>query len=135
MQLTWQDNSSGPTYSVTQPGTYSLTAVNNCGSSYDEVKFTPGTCTIYIPSAFTPNNDGNNDVFKVLGTDLVSQFTLRIFNRYGQVIFETSDKNQGWDGKVKGSPSSPGGYVYVVKYKDNVWPDPQVIQGSFILLR
>ncbi|HEX2684178.1 MAG TPA: T9SS type B sorting domain-containing protein [Ferruginibacter sp.] len=135
MQLTWQDNSSGPTYSVTQPGTYSLTAVNNCGSSYDEVKFTPGTCTIYIPSAFTPNNDGNNDVFKVLGTDLVSQFTLRIFNRYGQVIFETSDKNRGWDGKVKGSPSSPGGYVYVVKYKDNVWPDPQVIQGSFILLR
>jgi gliding motility-associated-like protein len=135
MQLTWQDNSTGPTYTVTQPGTYSLTAVNSCGSSFDEVKFTPGTCNIYIPSAFTPDNNGRNDVFKVLGTDLVSQFNFKIFNRYGQVIFETSDKNQGWDGKVKGSPSSPGGYVYVLKYKDSVWPDPQVIKGSFILLR
>lgn len=135
MQLTWQDGSNGPTYNVTQPGIYSLTAVNSCGSSYDEVKFTPGTCTIYVPSAFTPDNNGRNDEFKVLGTDLISQFNMRIFNRYGQIIFETSDKNKGWDGKVKGSPSSAGGYVYVVRYKDSVWPDPQVIQGSFILLK
>lgn len=133
--LTWQDGSNTASYSVTQPGRYSATAVNICGSSFDEVVFTAGTCTIYIPAAFTPNNDGRNDIFKVLGTDLVSQFNMKIFNRYGQVIFETSDKSKGWDGTVKGTPASMGGYVYIVKYKDSVWPDAQVIQGSFTLLK
>ncbi len=135
MQLSWQDNSTNSTYSVTQPGRYALTAVNTCGSSFDEVIFTAGTCNIYIPSAFTPDNNGKNDVFMVLGTDLITKFNFRIFNRYGQVIFETNDKHKGWDGKVKGTPSSMGGYVYILSYRDSMWPDPQVIKGSFMLLK
>ena len=54
---------------------------------------------------------------------------------YGQVVFETNDKDKGWDGTVKGKPSSPGGYVYVLNYNIINFPDPQIMQGSFILIR
>jgi len=107
--------------------------ITNCVAS-DSVAIMPIT-VIYVPTAFTPNNDTKNDIFRILGTDVVTQFSLRIFNRYGQVIFETSDKSKGWDGTIKGGPSPSGGYVYIVKYKAPNFPDVQVEKGSFLLIR
>jgi gliding motility-associated-like protein len=100
-QLSWQDGTTNPTYVVTQAGLYTLTATNSCGSTFDDVLFSNGVCTIFVPKAFTPNDDGLNDLFKILGTDLLTQFNLKIFNRYGQIVFETNDKSKGWDGRVK----------------------------------
>lgn len=116
--------------------TYTIRASDkftNCVAS-DSVVVTPIT-VIYVPNAFTPDNNGLNDVFKILGTDAVTDFNVRVFNRYGQTVFESSDKTKGWDGKVNGKPASPGGYVYVVKYKAINYPDVQVVQGTFILIR
>ncbi|HRI24459.1 MAG TPA: PKD domain-containing protein [Ferruginibacter sp.] len=90
---------------------------------------------VQVPNAFTPNNDGKNDLFKVLGTEMVTQFNFKIFNRYGQLVFETSDKNQGWDGKWKGQPVLGGGFIYIITYSAPNYPDAQVVKGSFVLIR
>ena len=90
---------------------------------------------MYAPTAFTLNNDGRNDMFRILNADAVTAFNLRVFNRYGQVMFETSDKSKGWDGTIKGKLSSPGGYVYFLKYSVVNFPDPQIMQGSFLLIQ
>ncbi len=90
---------------------------------------------VQIPNAFTPNNDGKNDLFKVLGTEMITKFNLKIFNRYGQLVFESSDKNTGWDGKLKGKDVQPGGFIYIVTYSAPNYPDAQVEKGSFVLIR
>lgn len=132
-QLIWQDGSAATYFTVTKAGTYSLEATNKCGNKEDEIIFTEGLCDIYIPSAFTPNNDRWNNEFKVLGTGLVSQFHLQIFNRYGHLVFETTDKNKGWDGLYKTLPAEAGAYVYLLQYRDN--KDRYLLRGSFLLIR
>ncbi|KAA3651454.1 MAG: hypothetical protein DWP98_02910 [Bacteroidetes bacterium] len=69
---------------------------------------------IFIPSAFTPNQDGQNDVFRVRGVFLES-LNLQIFNRWGEKVFESNDVNQGWDGSYKGELANPGVFVYHLK--------------------
>jgi gliding motility-associated-like protein len=133
--LSWQDGTVNSTYTVTQPGIYSLTATNTCGSGFDEVLFSNGLCKVFIPSAFTPNGDGDNDLFKALGTELITEFHLKVFNRYGQIVFETNDKNKGWDGKLSGQPSPAGGFVYILSYKDINSTELKMLKGSFILIR
>ena len=133
--LQWQNGSSLPTYKVTQPGGYYLDATNTCGTTRDDIAITSGLCMVYVPNAFTPNGDTKNDVFKVSGTDLVMEFHLQIFNRFGQLVFETSDKNKGWDGNLKGQPSAAGAYVYMLQYSDTQTSQMQFIRGSFLLIR
>ena len=72
--------------------------------------------TIYIPNAFTPNNDGLNDGFKAEGVG-IAQFKLQVFDRWGKMIFESDDINKGWDGSVngKGDFESTKQEVYVWK--------------------
>lgn len=73
---------------------------------------------VYIPDAFTPNNDGKNDLFYISGSGLKIIRHLRIYDRWGGVMFERrnfglDDKSSGWDGKVNGQPVAGGTYVYV----------------------
>jgi gliding motility-associated-like protein len=74
-------------------------------------------CAIYVPTAFTPNGDGLNDVFKPKLNCLSYEFHCTIFNRWGQKIFETNDINKGWDGNYSGNKLPPGSYVYYISYK------------------
>jgi gliding motility-associated-like protein len=133
-QLRWEDGSTAPDHTITRPGLYSLLATNGCGSVQDEVLIYKGVCNVYVPNAFTPNGDGKNDLFKILGTENVSSFHLKVFNRYGETVFETSDKANGWDGKYQGK-YLPGTYVYLLEYKDTASTQPQNLKGSFILIR
>ena len=64
-----------------------------------------------LPGAFTPNGDGANDVLYVYG-GLIKAVHLRIYNRWGQMVFETKDIKQGWDGTFKGEPQRPDAYAY-----------------------
>jgi gliding motility-associated-like protein len=134
-ELLWQDGSTGPSFTVTQTGSYGLTATNNCGSATDDVLVSKGTCRVYVPTGFTPNGDGKNDLFKALGVETVSDFSLKIYNRWGEVVFETADKTKGWDGRIRGANSPSGVFVYVLKYTDMNLPEPQSLKGSFVLIR
>ncbi|MCW5906252.1 MAG: gliding motility-associated C-terminal domain-containing protein [Chitinophagales bacterium] len=98
--------------------TYLLYAedANGC-TAFDSVTVEVLTVTQpYIPNAFTPNGDGNNDVFQIYAHAGDVHFVdFKIFNRWGEKVFETNNVNDSWDGTYKGEPSANGVYVYVAK--------------------
>jgi gliding motility-associated-like protein len=70
--------------------------------------------TLYMPTAFTPNGDGLNDYFSAVG-EFVETSSLEIYDRWGKLLFRSTNLNEGWDGSVDGQPAPEGGYVYKVK--------------------
>ncbi len=87
-----------------------------------------------IPSAFTPDGDGLNDVFSFLSEGNIEMETFQIFNRWGQKVFETRDKDMGWDGTHKGTMAPSDVYVYIVKFNLPGQPD-QILKGDVTLIR
>jgi len=73
------------------------------------------TTYLALPNAFSPNGDGENDVLRVLGSQYVQNIELRIYNRWGQQVFYTNQKEQGWDGTFKGQPAPLGVYAYTLQ--------------------
>jgi gliding motility-associated-like protein len=71
---------------------------------------------IFIPNAFTPNNDGHNDVFRAQGNIITGQ-EMKIFNQWGELVFETSDPAAGWNGTSQGKQQPMGVYVYTIRLK------------------
>ncbi|MEP7169311.1 MAG: gliding motility-associated C-terminal domain-containing protein [Bacteroidota bacterium] len=71
------------------------------------------TMFIYVPNSFTPNGDGLNDTFGISG-EAIQKFSMRIFNRWGEMIFETSNTNDQWNGTFKGQKVPMGSYVYKI---------------------
>ncbi|MEL6635973.1 MAG: gliding motility-associated C-terminal domain-containing protein, partial [Bacteroidota bacterium] len=67
---------------------------------------------IYAPNIFSPNGDGFNDDFRVLSTNIMEIDFLRVFDRWGALVWESSDINEGWDGTYRGQPAGPGVYIY-----------------------
>jgi len=74
-----------------------------------------------IPNAFTPNGDGLNDKFRIFGTpsENITEYNFRIFNRWGQMVFETGNIDEAWDGTSKGQVCPAGVYVWEIFYVDN----------------
>ena len=105
---------------IAQQGNYNITATDNFGCqrtfTVNVVEQKCSDCELYIPSAFTPNGDGLNDMFKATSYCNFSNFDLQIFNRWGEKIFESSNSNTGWDGTYLGSKMLSGVYVYFVSY-------------------
>ena len=130
----WQDGSTLPSFTVRQSGSYSVTAVNACGSGTASVLIKEVSCEIVFPSAFTPDKNGKNDIFKALHVRDPKGYHLAVFNRWGQKIFETTDFEKGWDGTVKGKPASTGLYIW---YCDMLNPDSGIMRrrGTVTLLR
>jgi gliding motility-associated-like protein len=71
---------------------------------------------IYIPNSFTPDNNGTNDRFLVYGENIV-EFRMKIFNRWGELVFETDNPQAGWDGRYQGEIVQEDVYVYVIEYR------------------
>ncbi|MBW8683361.1 T9SS type B sorting domain-containing protein [Chitinophaga rhizophila] len=76
-------------------------------------------CAIYMPSAFSPNGDGMNDLFKARVQDDVTDFRMMIFGRWGQLVYETTDPEAGWNGRTKGTELPSGTYVWKITYTDS----------------
>lgn len=110
-----------------EPVLYTLTASNAFGCSASDtvsVRLLCGQSRIYIPNAFTPNNDGRNDKFLLTGQGIRLVKWLRIYDRWGGIIFErtnfnVNDQNAAWDGKQKGQPVPAGSYVYLAELSCN----------------
>ncbi|WP_339607776.1 gliding motility-associated C-terminal domain-containing protein [uncultured Roseivirga sp.] len=97
-------------------GAYSLTIrdASGCETVMDfdvEERFPK----IFIPNAFSPNNDGVNDEFKPV-TDCNLQYSIQIFNKWGEIVFSTEDITEGWDGRYKGTKVQDGQYSYIIFY-------------------
>jgi|GEM_PF-2791671 len=89
--------------------------------------------TIDVPTAFTPNNDGTNDVLYVKGAG-VKEFLFRIYNRWGQMIFESSDFSKGWDGTYKGAKQDMETFAFTLHatFQDGTTADKQ---GNITIMR
>ena len=114
----WQDGSVNRFYTVSTPGNYSVTANNKCGSSFRTVAINEKLCQIIMPSAFTPNRDNRNDIFRVKYPEIVKELHFIIYNRWGQKVFETKDAYKGWDGTQNSGPAGAGTYVWRMNYTD-----------------
>lgn len=91
--------------------------------------------TFYVPNAFTPNGDGRNDVFLAeANQDIIRNFELKIYNRLGNLVFETEDMDEGWDGKENGRTQPHATYFYNIKFRDFTGLE-QEFDGYVIVVR
>jgi len=132
--MLWQDGSTGTSFTASQEGLYFMVATNECGSYADSVRVTISFCNIIMPTGFTPNGDGINDVFKVKYPFPVKEFHLTVYNQWGNKVFETNKINEGWDGTYKGEPSVQSSYVWIISFVDKNNKAAQ-LKGIVTLLR
>jgi gliding motility-associated-like protein len=103
-------------YNVNLPGNYTVKVENKCGSKTDSITvYSNCDFPVYFPNAFTPNKDFLNDILKVPRQNKNRLKKLSIYNRYGQLIFQTAKFNDGWDGNYRGMPQSEGVYIYYLE--------------------
>ncbi len=129
---------SGPTASNLDNGNYEVAVVDakGCTDTFSATVNYDNCCTVFVPNAFTPNNDGKNDVVKALykGDMEIKEFS--IYNRFGQRVFTTKKLNEGWDGIFEGELQEIGTYYYYLSvicgYKKDV---PQFFKGDITLIR
>src|SRR5690606_11165148 len=117
LNYVWFDNSTSSTYTATTTGLYYVTGTNIFGCTFTDQVYIAVECdyNLYIPNAFTPNGDGKNDFFIPVAYN-INDYSMQIFNRWGQLIWETDDLNAGWTGYYNGSMCADGIYTYQVTY-------------------
>ncbi|MER3127524.1 gliding motility-associated C-terminal domain-containing protein, partial [Bacillus pumilus] len=103
-----------------QTAQYFLTVTSQlgCGSSVDGVKVEVYD-DIYIPNAFTPNNDGKNDVWNIPTLNSIKEFELIVYNRRGSIVHRQQNQFQPWDGKLNQQLVEKGVYVYTLYIRSN----------------
>lgn len=130
----WSTGQTTPSIQVNQIGTYHLTVSQNSCTASDTVQVLPGDCDVYIPSAFTPNNDNLNETFGVVDNTTLQFFSLQIYSKWGQLIFNSNDVTQKWDGTFKGKKMPNGSYVWMLNYT-NIRGRKFYEQGTVMLIR
>ena len=129
----WQDGSNSSSFLVEQEGTYRVIGYSEHGCADTAVVNVRICPSLWVPSAFTPDGDGLNDVFKVEGESL-DEFELQVFNRWGQLVFSTQDLQQGWNGLFQGELSAQGVYSWKVFFINRLAKE-EIRTGSVTLIR
>ena len=128
----WSNGETTESIFIENKGTYGLTITDDNCSGFDSVLV--DTCPDFvIPTAFSPNGDDLNDVFKVYGVGL-NEFELLIFNRWGEIVYKTNNQHEGWDGKKNGNLCQIDVYVYKIIYKGLGLSQKQKV-GKLTLIR
>jgi gliding motility-associated-like protein len=148
-EISWNWNFGGsgvsfvenPTHTFPDSGLYEVKLVafheNGCTDTSSALLDIKPLVSLDMPNAFTPNNDGLNDDFKGFGyLDGVTNFKMSIFNRWGDMIFETDDSSQGWNGQKnnEGVLSPQGVYVYTIEY-NTPRGEKKELKGHVTLIR
>ena len=137
----WQDNSPLPSYPVAFEGVYSVTVTNVCGKDSSDIKVKYDDChKVYIPNAFSPNDDNINDVLVIYDHANVKNIkTFRIYDRWGDMVFEKldfqpNDPAFGWNGKRQNRILQPAVYIY---YAEIEFTDGEVLvkKGDITLIK
>jgi gliding motility-associated-like protein len=110
--------------------TLKVTSGAGCGETNDSVKVFLYN-DIYVPTAFSPNDDGLNDKWNIPALNAFTNYEVSVFNRHGQVVFRSVNGNNLWDGKLKGQPLPTGVYPYLIQIKDI----PLLLKGLVLIVR
>ncbi|MBK8345719.1 MAG: PKD domain-containing protein [Bacteroidetes bacterium] len=125
-----------PTVELTETTTFTLTVTSpdGCSETDDVTIYVTQYTIVEVPNAFSPNGDGYNDEIFVLNHEVSELLEYTIYNRYGQIVFTTSDINGGWNGMVGNDEAEIGTYIYLVRAYDM---DGVLIQrqGNITLVR
>ncbi len=135
----WQDHSINSAYTVMHAGMYWVTVetYKHCSASDTVIISYTGceTPEIFIPNSFTPNGDGINDVFNIKTIAQFSKFNMFIYNRWGQLVFETDDAAEGWDGTFKGKMVQMDVYNYKIEAIVKASNEKKVYSGRVTVVR
>lgn len=134
-QYLWSTGENSKTVIISSPGIYwvDVSGMDKCSAS-DTVAVVWGDCGLYLPTAFSPNGDGLNEKFGLVNGINTGYYSMKIYNRYGQVIFSSSDQYKKWDGQYKNKPAPVGLYPWILTYA-NKNGYPQTEQGTVMLIR
>ncbi len=137
--FTWYDGKKDKIRQFDREGDYTITLNNQCGAftrTY-RVNLSYCECPFFVANAFTPNGDGNNDEFKVGHSCDLSEYNIQIFNRWGQMVYEGHNADEGWDGTYNGTEAAVGIYTYRIAYKWYVYGVDHVKEhtGTITLMR
>lgn len=129
----WQDGSTSQFYTVTEPGTYIVDAINPGCHVRDTLQVYP-CAIIWVPNAFTPDGDNLNDLFLPKVTTELLDYQIYIFSRKGELVYQSKDIYKGWDGKFKDGMCEPGVFTWMIYYKSRD-AGPQLLKGTVTLIR
>lgn len=87
------------------------------GTSSKEIFVAP-PFELFMPTGFTPNGDGKNDILRPVGDNYINEFEMVVVNRWGTVMYKTTSIEEGWDGRFQGDLAQPGAYVYLIRVVD-----------------
>lgn len=133
--IEWFDGSHDLVRAFSEEGTYGAILNNKCGSFPKDFKvdIVDCDCPLYVPNSFTPDDDGVNDEF-LIGYDCqLTSFNIRIFNRWGEVIYESNDSHLKWDGVMNGKSLPLGAYNYIIDYSWSVYNETRTAQLKDVL--
>jgi len=133
----WSTGATQKEITVSTPGNYILTVVNNNGcTGKDTIALYQKECFtgVFVPTAFTPNNDGRNDVFKPVISGTVLQLLFEVYDRAGQLVFSTSNPASGWNGTIQGIQQAAGVYAWQCRYQ-LAGQSPGYQKGTVMLIR
>jgi gliding motility-associated-like protein len=123
VEVFWEDGTMDIEYEATEPGLYTFLATNACETLTGTIEVRPAADSleslVFIPNVFSPNSDGSNDEFK-LGTVRnaeILEVELMVFDRWGELHFQTTSWNDSWDGRLRDKRTLPGVYVWHLRVK------------------
>jgi len=132
----WSTGGTGVSIVAPERGTFSLYAQNMCGNFSDTTRAVEcGDRCVQFPTAFSPNDDGTNDLYKSANFCPVPKYRLVIYNRNGEAVFQTTDPNAGWNGYWKGKQQPIGVYVYTAEFYDFLLKNTFTDKGTMVLMR
>lgn len=120
------------------PKNYTIRLIVNDGICFDTAYHdmtVVKSCYIAVPTAFTPNGDGLNDYLYPLNAYKADNLEFKVFNRYGQKVFETTNWLIKWDGTINGTPQPTGTYAWYLKYKNRDTGKEFLLKGTTVLIR
>ena len=133
----WSSGETQKNIPIKSPGVYWLKVQDQYGcTGVDSITVVPKQCMegVYIPTAFSPNGDGKNDLFRPLVFGKINSYEFVIYNRWGQIIFQTTELNKAWDGTVAGVLQDPAVYIWNCKYQLE-GQTPEIRKGTVTLVR
>ena len=136
----WDDGFRGSIRDVTQDRVYDIVAISDCGSINLVLNVENNNCSlaVYVPNVFTPDRETNNKLTIGIGNGVsLSQYEVRIYNRWGALVFSSHDPEISWDGKYKGEKAADGVYILQLRYENskNGIVKKHSINQSILLLR